>query len=90
MKVLMSIPLAVALIVSPAGVAAQESEDKTVCKREPVRHTGSNIPTRARKVCMKESEWKVLSSELQRNLEQIREKSGASDVIPATGATPPS
>ena len=72
-----SLALAVLLMANEPAVAAASADDseKLVCKRIDQEATGSRLSGR-RKVCMKESEWRLAEEQSRRTLRAIRDRSG--------------
>ena len=74
MRVLIALPIAVAVAWTPA--ASQEPspkpEDKIVCKRNETYVTGSRL-SRPKKVCMKASEWKTTEDEKNRTMRRVQD-----------------
>jgi hypothetical protein len=73
MRILIALPIAVALATGPAlAEEAKQPEDKIVCKRNETYMTGSRL-SRPKKTCMKASEWKELDRERDTTLSRIRD-----------------
>jgi hypothetical protein len=72
-----ALALAVLLMANEPAVAAASPDDseKLVCKRIDQEATGSRLSGR-RKVCMKESEWRLAEEQSRRTLRAIRDRSG--------------
>ena len=72
-----ALALAVLLMAKEPAVAAASADDseKLVCKRIDQEATGSRLSGR-RKVCMKESEWRLAEEQSRRTLRAIRDRSG--------------
>lgn len=69
---------ALAALASPSFANPEEpktesAEEKIICKGERTLEFGSH--RRAKKVCMAESEWKLLEKGTQRELQSFRERS---------------
>lgn len=90
MRLLMALPVAVALAWTPA-LAEEEKQpptEKVICKRtQTTSYTGSHLG-RPKKTCMRASEWKELENEKDRTLRQIQDGRLSPDQPAAMGGGP--
>jgi hypothetical protein len=74
MRVLIALPVAVAVAWAPALAEepSKQPEDKIICKRNETYMTGSRL-SRPKKVCMKASEWKQTEDETDRTMRKVQD-----------------
>ena len=88
MRILVALPVALALVSSPAVAQdPAEAEDKIICKRNETYVTGSRL-SRPKKVCMKASEWKQLDDEKNRTIRKVQDGRRNPDQPAAMGGGP--
>ena len=59
----------------PATAVVEPVKDKTVCKKDRTKDTGTRLS--AARVCKKASEWKQIEEETRRSHAEIQEREGA-------------
>ena len=73
MRIMVALPVAVALAATPALAEDNApAEDKIVCKRNETYTTGSRL-SRPKKVCRKATEWKQLEDEKDRTIRKVQD-----------------
>ena len=72
---MIALMLAALLMNDPAATGTADDADKVVCKRIDQEATGTRLSGR-RKICMKESEWRLAEEQSRRTLRAIRDRSG--------------
>jgi hypothetical protein len=73
MRVLIALPVAVALAAVPAAAEkTPQPNDKIICKRNETYATGSRL-SRPKKVCMTASEWKQTEDEKDRTIRKVQD-----------------